>query len=80
MMTTFAKQEVQALADGWNGPRSFCTCGHLGDGPESHHGDDLQPGHGACRRCDCQQFSWRRWTLQFGEALSKVLHPRTGAS
>lgn len=42
------------------GPRSRCTCGHVGDGPESNHRDGFQAGHGACiiEGCDCRKFTW----------------------
>jgi hypothetical protein len=42
------------------GAKSVCTCGHTGDGPRScHNGFN---GHGPCAICDCEQFTWARWT------------------
>lgn len=45
-------------------PKSFCQCGHTGDGPNSEHDDTVQAGHGACKAsdCDCPKFSWARFT------------------
>ena len=44
--------------DGPLAPRSRCTCGHVGDGPNSQHLGLM--GHGACsvKGCDCQKFTW----------------------
>jgi hypothetical protein len=44
-------------------PRSFCRCGHTGDGGGDHglNRFGVAPGHGACTKCPCRQFSWRRW-------------------
>lgn len=58
-------------------PKSWCFCGHLGDGPmESFPGDPMWRGHhgginghGACmvEGCDCEQFTWKRFTNRFNE-------------
>lgn len=40
---------------------SRCTCGHVGDKPESDHRDLFQSGHGPCRLCKCGRFRWRNW-------------------
>jgi hypothetical protein len=55
-------------------PHSVCVCGHSGDGPNSAHRANvggLADGHGACTAdgCDCIQFSWAGWTLEFRKAL-----------
>lgn len=47
-----------------NHPLSVCMCTHVGDGDHSDHYDTLGSGHGACRKCDCQQFSWERYMTQ----------------
>ena len=43
-------------------PKSWCYCGHLGDGPGSQH--DGFNGHGAClvADCECIQFTWKEFT------------------
>jgi hypothetical protein len=51
--------------------KSFCKCGHLGDGAGSAHrndyGPNLSPGHGACMLpdCPCTKFTWKRFTPEF---------------
>lgn len=35
-----------------------CTCGHL----KSLHGG--LTGHGACKECSCDQFTWAEWVLK----------------
>jgi hypothetical protein len=67
---------AQRLCRSWVGFKSVCTCGHTGDGTGSEHFNEEQHGngHGACRICGCQQFTWRRWTPSFGEVLAKVVH------
>ena len=44
-------------------PKSVCTCGHTGDGPNSQHADSISHGHGRCtvEGCDCEQFTWARF-------------------
>ena len=34
-----------------------CHCGHL----RSQHQDTLQAGHGACTKCSCPNFTWKRF-------------------
>ncbi|MHC4229458.1 MAG: hypothetical protein ACYSW0_18665 [Planctomycetota bacterium] len=58
--------------------KSWCFCGHLGDGLRSddpmkrslHGGIN---GHGPClvEGCDCDQFTWRRWTKDFERYIAK---------
>ena len=48
-------------------PKSMCTCGHTGDGPDSAHRDLYQAGHGACTAddCDCKRFTWDHFTRAY---------------
>ena len=42
-------------------PKSYCQCGHSGDGPGSNHTDThLVKGHGECMvpGCGCKKFTW----------------------
>ena len=57
----------------YTGPRSLCSCGHLGDGPNSDHGaSDLgTPGHGKCNKCDCKIFSWNKFTNEYQKHLNE---------
>lgn len=43
-------------------PKSFCRCGHTGDGLFSEHLDTFSAGHGPCLKCDCPRFTWVGWT------------------
>ena len=39
----------------------ICTCGHFGGSTsveKNQHEDRFQIGHGACKECECQQFTW----------------------
>lgn len=56
-----------ARAATFQGPKSVCTCGHVGDGPGSAHAATIAPGHGPCiiEGCDCQKFSFARYTPEF---------------
>ena len=67
-----ANEAQKQLCSTWRGPKSVCTCGHLGDGSDSDHGPF--DGHGACRveGCDCQQFTWAGWNEQFQGALDQL--------
>lgn len=51
----------------WNKPRSFCKCGHLGDGPNSQHAIRVAEGHGVCKvpECECAQFTWDGFTPEY---------------
>lgn len=65
------------LASSWRGPASVCVCGHLGDGSDSEHaggGPTIgnKGGHGACRVCKCQQFTWKDFTKKFKTALARA--------
>ncbi len=47
-----------------------CLCGHSGDAPFSDHEDTvLEPGHGACKLCDCKQFTWVGWITDEEELI-----------
>jgi len=45
-------------------PKSYCRCGHTGDGDLSDHMPALgiTAGHGPCSLCACEKFTWGRWT------------------
>ena len=52
--------------------RSFCKCGHKGDGSHSDHSNTYpvqQDGHGRCMvvGCNCSQFIWERFTDEMAE-------------
>ena len=83
MAIAFDLTPGQRLVQSWTAAKSICTCSHTGDGSGSDHHDLAVggDGHGACKHADCYcgQFSWRRWTATFGEALGKVLHTRREA-
>lgn len=51
MRTPEQRARIKALG-------SYCTCGHIGDKFNSEHQDTLAGGHGACKLCDCQRFTW----------------------
>jgi len=58
--------------NGWNpipfeGPQSYCKCGHTGDGVGSQHEDQYAPGHGPCKKCSCKRFTWDEWTPEFAK-------------
>lgn len=56
-------------------PRSICICGHLGDGRNSEHKDSsMTPGHGRCRECDCEKFTWERWRDMLTEECRQAVH------
>lgn len=63
--------KAQIMASIWNGPKSVCTCGHLGDGHNSDHGGIL--GHGRCNvpGCKCTKFTWDRFTDNFQQAIDQ---------
>ena len=82
-MNAYELSPAQKLCLSWRSAKSICTCGHTGDGTGSQHRDlaVAGDGHGGCKSCGdrCTQFSWRRWTAVFGDALAKVLHTRREA-
>lgn len=58
----------------FNGPKSYCKCGHLGDGDNSDHiistdrfGRVTAQGHGPCKvaGCSCSKFAWDKFTEPF---------------
>lgn len=57
-----------------SGPRSKCSCGHTGDGPNSQHaslrvGGLYELGAGECmvKGCPCNRFTWVSWRDEFIE-------------
>ena len=60
----------------FKGPRGICVCGHTGEGADSEHADfllngaDTDPGKGQCMMCDCEQYSWKRWTRKYQNFLA----------
>lgn len=68
------------------GPKSICTCGHSGDGPDSDHGSDNEilsqvcPGHGRCTvpGCECERFTWAGFLPKFEQQLAKERAKRRG--
>lgn len=62
------------------GPKSWCVCGHLGDGIDDsnpnpmwrvHHGGI--EGHGPClvEGCDCKKFTWHRFIQKYQRWLNR---------
>lgn len=44
----------------WIATDEQCYCKHL----RSAHVDTLAYGHGACIRCECEKFTWKRFVLK----------------
>jgi hypothetical protein len=65
MVSERVKRRIRA----YMGPKSKCTCGHMGDGTHSSHCGIM--GHGACTiyGCPCKQFTWDSWTSDFERYL-----------
>ncbi len=66
------------MAEHYLHAKSWCYCGHLGDGPSigdpmrrSFHGGIN--GHGPCNveGCDCMQFTWKGFTNHFQKSLDE---------
>lgn len=55
-------------------PKSVCTCAHTGDGKRSRHVDGVVPGHGPCLECDCEKFSWKKFTPEFEAFMRQGLN------
>jgi hypothetical protein len=37
----------------------MCSCGHFGGhSPDEQHKPRFQKGHGQCKECSCEQFTW----------------------
>lgn len=53
----------------WMGAKSICTCGHVGDGEFSEHVG--LNGHGSCKFCDCEKFTWKKFTDDFKKHLDR---------
>jgi len=57
----------------FKGPKSVCRCNHLGDGFLSDHEDTpLLRGHGKCKICDCDMFSWKKFSPAFEELANQI--------
>lgn len=61
-------------------PKSRCYCGHLGDGPDSHHGGIN--GHGRClvSGCGCIQFTWEKWTDEYQAIVTAEVKAEKGVN
>lgn len=62
----------------FNEAKSWCFCGHLGDGPSQDVADPMWRsfhdginGHGRClvMGCDCGQFTWKKYTHRYEETI-----------
>jgi hypothetical protein len=59
--------------------RSMCECGHTGDGPCSQHaslvtekdGMVVEDGHGGCKVCNCDRFTWDDFLPGYAEWLNQ---------
>lgn len=71
MRAAVPKQVARSLEYGMAAPKSFCKCGHLGDGSNSDHEDGIQPGHGKCKHCACATFTWKAFTPEYGAFMAK---------
>ena len=59
---------TKMIKDDYLAPRSFCSCGHLGDGRHSDHmNTPFEYGHGKCKvdGCSCKQFTWKKFTFHY---------------
>lgn len=52
------KRSTESVVKELTQPKSVCSCGHTGDGPNSQHEIHFQQGHGKCMLCDCPKFTW----------------------
>ena len=51
----------------------MCNCGHFGgNSPNEQHQPRFQKGHGACKKCDCQQFTWTGFCDKNGKINNDV--------
>lgn len=76
------KKEMFTAEYGKSAPKSMCVCGHSGDGAHSDHSNDspvfmrkpVVIGHGRCKmkKCECERFTWKAFTLPFEMALKKI--------
>ena len=53
----------------WEEAKSWCYCGHYGDGINSQHAG--VNGHGACQveGCDCGQFTWKSFRESYQQQV-----------
>lgn len=68
------------IEDYYNEAKSWCYCGHLGDGPSEDVADPMWRsqhaginGHGPCNveGCECMQFTWKGFTERFQGHLNE---------
>ena len=64
------RRMTEQKANESSGPKSFCFCGHTGDGENSQHADEIcmgfrEFGSGKClvKGCDCTRFTWKGWIM-----------------
>ena len=72
----------------YNGPKSVCRCGHLGDGKSSSHAAlrvngvpiPVVHGHGECMvpGCDCKKFTWKAFTESYAAFIKRRLPEKGG--
>lgn len=64
----------------FEGAKSWCTCGHLGDGTKDNTADPMwrsmhggEIGHGPClvEGCDCMKFTWERFIQKYQRWLNR---------
>lgn len=71
-LITKQKNSWDAINAHTEGGKSYCECGHRGDGPNSQHEDRTKyaPGHGKCtvEGCACTKFGWDHWVADHKEA------------
>jgi len=63
--TEFDKLDKQGLIF------EMCSCGHLGGKSlkNNSHQTYFSIGHGGCRNCSCNQFTWVSWCDERGVKL-----------
>lgn len=80
---SYTEAEQKEFWEGVNrlkeGGASVCTCGHLGDGPNSQHHDTLAHGHGGCKvkGCKCGKFTWAGWKAEIKKLGEDIIAKRT---
>jgi len=65
-------EKIRKLSEGWKGGKSFCECGHTGDGDNSQHAGLL--GHGPCKHpnCNCVKFTWVTFVPEYEKQIAKL--------
>lgn len=67
-----ASDAVKNAIASYGAPRSVCSCGHTGDGPDSEHVASITDGHGPCKMCNCPGFCWDTWSKAFEAYLDNA--------